>query len=147
MKSNSALRPWYMAVALALVAAVVLAACGGNGGAYGSTGGGAPSTPTATSAGGAGGDTVTIENFAFTPAKLTVKAGTTVTWTNQDSAAHDVTSTDGPGVDAATTATFASGDMSQGDTFSFTFDTPGTYYYECTIHASMASMHAQVIVQ
>ena len=62
-------------------------------------------------------------------------------------ATHNVTSTDGPGVDAATTSTFASETLSQGDTFSFTFEEPGTYYYECTIHASMATMHATVIVE
>jgi plastocyanin len=37
--------------------------------------------------------------------------------------------------------------MSQGDTFELTFDKPGTYYYECTIHADMPSMHAEVVVE
>ena len=76
-----------------------------------------------------------------------MSAGTEVTWTNDDTTPHDVTSTDGPGTDAATTSTFASETLAQGDTFSFTFDEPGTYYYECTIHASMATMHAEVIVE
>ena len=42
---------------------------------------------------------------------------------------------------------FSSGVMNQGDTISFKFTKAGTYYYECTIHASMATMHAKVVVQ
>lgn len=69
---------------------------------------------------------VTIKSFAFSPATLTVKAGTTVTWTNQDSATHDVKG------DA-----FASEPLSQGETFSFTFDKAGSYDYICSFHPSM----------
>ena len=93
------------------------------------------------------GNAVTIQNFAFAPQTLTVKAGTKVTWTNNDSAPHTVTSTDGPSTSASTTSQFDSGQMGSGDSFSFTFTKAGTYYYECTIHASMASMHAKVVVQ
>jgi len=79
--------------------------------------------PTATNA-------VTIDNFAFSPANITVKKGTTVTWTNKDSATHTVTETDslnGP----------KSGDLETGKSFVFTFDTVGTYHYHCSIHTSM----------
>lgn len=136
--------------ALVAVAALALAACGGDGG--GGYGGGSGATATSPPASPAGGGSVTAEqisirDFSFTPAETTVAAGATVTWTNDDSAVHDVTSTDGPGVDAATTSTFASEALAQGDSFSFTFEEPGTYYYECTIHASMATMHAVVIVE
>jgi plastocyanin len=101
---------------------------------------------------GTGGSTATtnkisIQDFSFTPSTTTVAAGTTVTWTNNDAMVHDVTSTDGPDVGAATTSTFASAKLAQGDTFSFTFAQPGTYYYECTIHASSAAMHGVVIVK
>ena len=81
------------------------------------------STKTATNA-------VTIDNFAFSPANITVKKGTTVTWTNKDSATHTVTSTSGP-------ASFDSGNLPNGKTYSFTFNTAGTYQYHCTIHSGM----------
>ena len=140
-------RPGMLVAALAVLAVVVLAACGS------SASGGSSATPApaassaAGSSGASGGDAVTIANFAFSPQTLTVKAGATVTWTNNDGAAHNVASTDGPGTGAATTTTFSSGNLAQGDTFQFTFKTPGTYYYECTIHASMAAMHGEVVVQ
>jgi len=75
-------------------------------------------------------DTVAIKDFAFSPANITVKAGTTVTWTNQDSTAHTVTETDGKtGPD--------SGTLEQGKTYSFTYTTAGTYSYHCSFHSSM----------
>lgn len=145
----------FPALIVVLAAVAVLAGCGGSGGgAYGGgSGAAAVASPPASSSAGSGaqtpasGDTVSIQNFAFVPATLTVAAGTEVTWTDQDTTAHDVTSTDGPGIDAATTDLFASGTLSQGDSFSHTFTDPGTYYYECTIHATMQTMHAEVIVQ
>jgi plastocyanin len=71
-----------------------------------------------------------IEGFAFTPGTIEISAGTTVTWTNNDSAPHTVTDDDGA---------FQSGKMDQGATFSFTFDTPGTYTYHCEYHANMTA--------
>jgi plastocyanin len=73
---------------------------------------------------------VNIANFAFDPPSLDIATGTTVTWTNQDSAPHTAT---GEG-DA-----FDSERLEQGDTFSFTFDTPGTYNYFCEFHANMTA--------
>lgn len=73
---------------------------------------------------------VEIANFAFSPANITVKQGTTVTWTNNDSTVHTATSTDGP-------AGFDSGNLSRGESFSFTFEAAGTYNYICTPHPSM----------
>lgn len=70
---------------------------------------------------------VTIQNFAFNPATLTVKQGTKVTWTNQDSVTHKIKSD-----------TFNSGDLNQGDKFEFTFNTKGSFDYSCSIHPSMA---------
>lgn len=74
-------------------------------------------------------NSVTIQNFAFSPAHITVKKGTTVTWTNQDSAAHNVTSNQSGGP--------KSGTLEKGQTFSFKFDTTGTFDYICSIHPSM----------
>ncbi len=74
---------------------------------------------------------VVIQNFAFSPSSLTVSAGTTVTWTNMDSATHDTASLTGSPV------AFASPPLSRGESFRFTFTEPGTYRYTCTFHPSM----------
>ncbi len=145
----------FPAVVVALVAVVALAGCGKIQNSYGSAtkstntpASGMAASPAASAAQTpVTGNAVTIQNFAFVPATLTVKAGTKVTWTNNDTTVHDVTSTNGPSVTAATTSLFASGTLNQGDSFSFTFSKPGTYYYECTIHAAMATMHAKVVVK
>jgi plastocyanin len=78
---------------------------------------------------------VTIQNFAFSPATITVTVGTTVTWTNNDGATHTVTSD---------TGVFDSGNMANGKTYSRTFSQAGTFTYHCTIHPNMK---ATVIVQ
>ncbi|UYN89358.1 MAG: cupredoxin family copper-binding protein [Anaerolineales bacterium] len=87
-----------------------------------------------------GGDTVTIANFSFGPGTLTVKAGTTVTWRNNEDAPHTVTADDG---------SFGSNTLGQGDSFSFTFDTPGTYDYHCQFHggAGHAGMSGTIVVE
>jgi plastocyanin len=72
---------------------------------------------------------VAIDNFTFNPATLTVKAGTTVTWTNRDDIPHGL---------AATNNVFKrSQALDTDDSFSFTFTTPGTYQYFCYIHPHM----------
>jgi plastocyanin len=73
---------------------------------------------------------VTISGFAFNPASLTIEAGTTVTWTNQDSATHTATADDG---------SWDTGNLAQGASGSITFDTPGTYTYHCAIHPNMTA--------
>jgi plastocyanin len=83
----------------------------------------AVSKPVATNA-------VSIQNFAFSPATVTVKVGTTITWTNRDQDAHTVT---------ATKRSFHSATLNTGDTFRHTFTTPGTYQYLCTIHPFMTA--------
>jgi plastocyanin len=75
-------------------------------------------------------NTVTISNFAFSPAILSITAGTKVTWTNSDEEPHTVTSADAG-------ATFKSAALDTKDQFSFTFDKPGTYKYFCSIHPHM----------
>jgi plastocyanin len=71
---------------------------------------------------------VAITNFAFSPATLTVKKGTTVIWTNNDSAPHTVTGDNGGPSGSA---------ISQGGTYSYTFNTVGSFPYHCSIHPSM----------
>jgi plastocyanin len=71
---------------------------------------------------------VRIDNFAFTPQHLTVKAGTTVTWINGDDVPHTV---------ASNTKFFKSSALDTKDKFSFTFTTPGAYEYFCSLHPHM----------
>lgn len=73
--------------------------------------------------------TVIIKNFSFSPSTLTVSSGTTVAWTNQDSASHTVSS-DSQGL-------FDSGTLSPGNQFTFTFSSPGSYGYHCKLHPGM----------
>ena len=71
---------------------------------------------------------VTIQDFAFGPASLSVAVGTTVTWTNHGPSGHTVTADDG---------SFDSGTVQPGSTFSQTFATAGTFSYHCNIHPDM----------
>jgi amicyanin len=71
---------------------------------------------------------VKIDNFTFTPQRVTVKAGTTVTWTNEDDIPHVV---------ASSTKAFKSKTLDTDDKFSFTFTTAGTYEYFCSLHPHM----------
>lgn len=80
------------------------------------------------------GDAVTIDNFAFAPATLTIRAGGTVTWTNRDEEPHTVAAADG---------SFHSPGMGTGATYSHTFPTAGTFDYVCSIHPMM---HGAVVV-
>ena len=73
--------------------------------------------------------TVSIDNFSFTPKTLTVKAGTTVTWTNRDDIPH--------GVASSNNAFAKSKPLDTDDSYSFTFTTTGAYQYFCYIHPHM----------
>lgn len=77
-------------------------------------------------------NTVNIKSQSFQPATLTVPEGTTVTWNNQDSVQHTVTS-DIQGL-------FDSGVIAPGKKFSSTFTAPGSYSYHCSIHPGMKGM-------
>ena len=89
---------------------------------------------------------VTIKNFAFVAQTITVKAGTKVTWKSADVAVHQLASTDSMKTTAHITGMFSSPSLSKGQSFSFTFKKKGKFFYECTFHALMASMHRKVIV-
>jgi plastocyanin len=73
---------------------------------------------------------VKIDNFTFAPQRITVKAGTTVTWTNDDDIPHTV---------ASKAKLFKSKALDTGDKFSFTFTTPGAYEYFCSLHPHMTA--------
>ncbi len=74
------------------------------------------------------GPSVTIDNFTFNPGTITVKAGQTVTWTNNDDIPHTVRANDG---------SFKSKVLDSGESFSFTFAKAGEYAYFCSIHPHM----------
>ena len=71
---------------------------------------------------------VDIDQFTFLPQRITVKAGTTVTWSNEDDVPHTV---------ASSSKVFKSKALDTGDKFSFTFTTPGAYQYFCSVHPYM----------
>ena len=71
---------------------------------------------------------VQIDNFTFKNPVVTVKPGTTVTWTNGDDIPHTVVSKDG---------VFKSKVLDTGDKFSFTFAKPGQFGYFCSLHPHM----------
>ncbi|MDB5616132.1 MAG: blue (type 1) copper domain [Tardiphaga sp.] len=71
--------------------------------------------------------TVTIDNFTFEPARLTVKAGSTVTWKNRDDIPHAIVSA----------GKFKSKALDTDDSYSFTFTTAGDYTYFCSLHPHM----------
>jgi plastocyanin len=80
---------------------------------------------------------VIMSGNSFSPASITVAEGTTVTWTNRDAVQHTVTS-------STTGFPFDSGNLNRDQSFSFTFDSTGTYSYYCKLHAGMTGT---VIVQ
>ncbi|MEU1804252.1 cupredoxin family copper-binding protein [Streptomyces sp. NPDC019937] len=73
---------------------------------------------------------VVMKGYAFGPRTLTITAGDTVTWVNQDTAPHDVKTTSGP-------AAIHSPMLDKGQTWSFTFTAAGSYGYLCTVHPGM----------
>lgn len=80
---------------------------------------------------------VTISNYSFHPATLTVTKGATVTWVNEDGDVHTIKSADGPEV-------FASAALDSGDRFKYTFHHTGTYRYICSVHPYM---HGVIVVR
>jgi len=101
-------------VSLSLLFSTVLISCSKSSG----TSNNAPPEP----------NTVSIINMTFTPATITVTAGTTVTWKNNDNMTHTVTANDD---------SYDSGNIGAGSSFSKTFSIAGTYPYHCSIHPSM----------
>ena len=71
-------------------------------------------------------NTVTIQDFKFSPAEITIQKGETITWINQDSAAHTVTGKE-----------INSGSLTKGQSFKQTFNEAGVFDYHCTPHPTM----------
>jgi plastocyanin len=106
----------YLNILFLLVSATAIISCGKSSGYMPSMN----NTPAANS--------VSIVNMSFSPATLTVTAGTNVTWTNNDGMTHTVTADDD---------SFDSGNITMGSKFSKVFPTAGTFSYHCTIHPTM----------
>jgi plastocyanin len=115
-----------LALLIALAATAALAAgCGGddNGGTSAAT------APASTPASAGGAVAVKMKDIQFVPKDVTVKAGQTITWTNDDSVNHNVIAESG--------ASFRSKDFGEGGSFSFKAAKAGTIKYVCTIHPGM----------
>jgi plastocyanin len=115
-------------LAFLALAAGGLAACGGDNGGGGNAGtqGAATGTQPATAAPAGGEVKVSMKDIKYVPANVTVRAGQKITWTNDDPVAHTVTARSG--------ASFDSGTIPPGDTYSQTIDRPGKIDYVCVIH-------------
>ena len=114
-------RGFLIAGTVVMILACMIAGCYGQ----------APAAPASPQPPAGSGTAIAIKNFAFDPPALTVKAGTVVTWRNQDGAAHEIVS------DAGSPEAFSSSPIVNGETYSFTFTRTGTYPYHCPIHPSM----------
>lgn len=120
-----------MKTLIATLAVVALAGCGSSSNTSSTSsspsgGGSGATTTTAPASTGGGATTIRIKGFAFIPASKTVKVGQKVTWTNEDSTAHNVSG--GP---------LRSPTLNQGQSYSYTPTKAGTISYVCTFHANM----------
>ncbi len=118
--------------ALCAVVALAAAGCGSSNSSStssGSSSSASTSTDAASSSGG--GVAIKMQNIAFDPKAVTVKVGQKVTWTNEDTVDHNVTSQSGE--------TIKSDNFGKGATFSFTPTKAGTIKYACTIHPGMTA--------
>ena len=121
-------------ILLALCAVVALAAAGCGSSNSSSTSSGSnssASTSTAAASSSGGGVAIKMQNIAFDPKAVTVKVGQKVTWTNEDTVDHNVTSQSGE--------TIKSDNFGKGATFSFTPKKAGKISYVCTIHPGMTA--------
>jgi plastocyanin len=109
------------ALLLLMAVAIPLAGCGG--------GSASTSASTASSSASSGQQAVTIVDYTYKPAQLTVAAGTTVEFTNQDSTPHTATSKQSGAIET--------GSIDTGKTGEITLDKPGTYAYYCAFHPFM----------
>ena len=117
--------------ALCALVALAAAGCGSSNSGSTSSGSSSGSASTGAASSGGGGVAIKMQNIAFDPKAVTVKVGQKVTWTNDDSVDHNVTSQSGE--------TIKSDNFGKGGTFSFTPTKAGTINYVCTIHPGMTA--------
>ncbi len=111
-----------IAIAMGGVMGGMMDGCGGMAGCHGSRGG--AQTPAVVS----GDTTITIKDFDYSPRDVTVPAGTTLTWANEDKAPHNATAND---------KSWETALLKEGESGSVRFDTPGEFGYYCTVHPYM----------
>jgi plastocyanin len=125
----------HLAHLVAIGGAAAVVACSGSASLTGTTPPGGPS--------GNGSVTITVQDFSYTPAAVTIKAGSTVLWVNSGPSAHTVTSDSGfwdsgtlaaPSSAMGSTAYGTVSSSTAGGSFQRTFTQPGTFGYHCTIH-------------
>ena len=112
-----------------LAAAALVAACGDDDNSKNNDSGYGGGAATEKAAGAKATNKVGMKDIKFVPADITVKAGDTVTWTNEESVPHDVKAEKG--------ADFASETFGEGKTFSYKTTAAGTIDYVCTLHPGM----------
>ena len=91
---------------------------------------------------------VTIRDFSFSPSTMQIKAGTTVTWTNNGTMSHTTVSDNGvwtSGTLAPPSGGGGYGGGTAGQSFPFTFNTPGSYPYHCSLHPPTQSQYASFV--
>ena len=144
-----------------LVLVVVLVATTACGGVSAAGPGTAYGPPASASSGGAGssapdGSSFVVnmtDRFRFEPATLTVPKGTTVTWKNTSQIGHTVTADPAKAINPSNVAlpdgaqTWDSGAIAGGESFSRTFDVPGTYRYVCTVHESFGMVATLMVTE
>ena len=113
-----------------LLAGLLIAGCGAANGTRPAARSAAPDADTTRES-----PPISIDNFTFSPATVTVAVGATVTWINHDDVPHTVTATD---------KQFTSKALDTDDRFSHAFTAPGTYAYYCAVHPHMTG---QVVVR
>lgn len=111
----------FLTVAVVVGAVVMIAGCA----SYSTP---SPSPPSSPQVSIASQNSVTMKSLAFNPSSLTIIKGANVTWTNDDSTTHTVTSD---------TGAFESGNLSPGNSFTHQFNDTGTFPYHCSIHTFM----------
>lgn len=125
--------PWvWIAVVIAVIVVVVIVIMATRSSPISNTTNSTPIVPVP----GASTVNIKILDYTFIPVQTVIKAGDTVVWTNKDTVIHSLVSDTGSELN--------SGNLANGQTYSHTFTTAGTYNYHCTIHTMMK---AKVIVQ
>lgn len=124
---------WVLVIVVAIVIIVAIVIYGGKGNNTDNTNTQITQPPTTVTVSEVSTDNaVSISNFTFNPQIITVRVGTTVTWTNEDSVAHQIVSDTGAPLTGINSPT-----LNNGDSFNFTFTQAGTWSYHCSIHPDM----------
>src|SRR5437867_1471121 len=136
-----------MRLNVGIAAAIIAAGCGGSSSSSYGTGNNPPPPPPPPPPPAAPVETISMTDYAFTQATLTIKAGTVVKWVNNGNTSHTATSdvagtfdSGALGPPTTTTDPIYGPTTTPGGTFQKTFTTPGTYAYHCTFHGTPGSV-------